>query len=698
MLHDYFSLENQRSELLDNILNTSSNILNVFHFFKYFSSALRIDNPEIQEAFLKEFINDYLSAISGYEVWGIDPDFSVKLLQQLKELAKTQLIPDPGRLNVEISRIEEQFKILIGILNGNENITDGNFPAYFPLIEKDTDPAFYGIIDSVTIRISRASNENKFIIVPSEKISDQRIITQCVNSWQVAFKWLKFYVKKPYNYHEVIINFEKKEGFYEGNSLGIALTISFLDQLLKFYNPVYSIKILDKVAFTGAVNGNEEAISVGNDIIRRKVKTVFFSEVKTFVFPKTEEKSANEELKKLKEKYPTRKLKLIPIEDMTDILSRRNIIDIRKRNILVRTGRLVKKNWISAAATILLAIILTFLFRIDFDDNPSILNADMTTLFVKNKNDKILWTKKLAFDPKIPISDVIGRVAKIVDINSDGENEVIIRDEIDNESGNIDNNKILRCYGKNQKVLWNYSFYDKVSSNREKLNDQYIISFIDTLSIFGKKCLFLISSNCPSFSSAIYRIDLKTGKKLPGAFWTSGHIQEGFIKDIDKDNIPEIIGTGYDNGFEDLVFFAFKIDSLNKVRPTTEEYLIKDYPPANMIAYIRFPKSDFDNYMEVRTPSYMYSSFRFEDNVRKYKFGSAIPSVEPGGELGYDIDYNFKDIDVNIISAFRVRRDTLVAHRILKPPYTDTQEYRNIIKSNILYWKNGKWVKRNELD
>ena len=31
----------------------------------------------------------------------------------------------------------------------------------------------------------------------------------------------------------------------------------------------------------------------------------------------------------------------------------------------------------------------------DFDDNPFLLHSDGTTLFIKNKNGKVLWTKRI---------------------------------------------------------------------------------------------------------------------------------------------------------------------------------------------------------------------------------------------------------------------------------------------------------------
>ncbi|MCZ7615549.1 MAG: hypothetical protein M5T52_18885 [Ignavibacteriaceae bacterium] len=67
-------------------------------------------------------------------------------------------------------------------------------------------------------------------------------------------------------------------------------------------------------------------------------------------------------------------------------------------------------------------------------------------------------------------------------------------------------------------------------------------------------------------------------------------------------------------------------------------------------------------------------------------------------QIGYDVSYNLKDINIVVGSDFRVVRDTLVAHGLLNPPYTDTEEYKELLKSKILYWKNGKWVKKEELE
>jgi hypothetical protein len=289
-------------------------------------------------------------------------------------------------------------------------------------------------------------------------------------------------------------------------------------------------------------------------------------------------------------------------------------------------------------------------------------------------------------------------VAKIVDINSDGKNEVVLCGEQKTNSGDSLDYSGVRCYNYEGDIIWRFSFSDKVFSKREELNSDYNSILLDTLTINGEKSLFSISSNKTSFSSAIYRINIKNGERLTGTFWSSGHVLRGIIKDVDIDGKAEILAIGYDNGYEDVVFFVYEADTLTKVRPTIEDYLIRSLPFSKMKAYVRFPKTDFDIYNNTRTPRILDGHFSDDENRKKYVFAFENARNYTDATLCYEINYNLKDIDIIVNSDFRVQRDTLVAHGILKPPYTDTKEYMDLIKSKILYWQNGKWVKREELN
>lgn len=564
-------IESSRLELIEKSINSSSNFLRLSLYHNYFEKVLSLNDTNIQEAFLAEFIEDYINCICKFEVWGVEPDSTKIIIEVLKRISQLKIVNNySDEIKYEITRIEEQKEKLKLILDGNEFQSEKSTKAFFPLIDNEAPYEFYGIVDSITVKISKASDGDKFIIVPSETEIEKRIAEQCTQSWLLALTLLKRYVKAPYKFHEVIISFDRKMGFYEGNSLGIALTLSFLQSLLNFYNPSYLINIKSQSAFTGGV------------------------------------------------------------------------------------------------------------------------------LYVKNKNGKVLWAK-LVNVSKAEIQSNRFKNAKIVDIENDGKNEVLICGERDANNNFLINSAAVTCYNSEGIEIWQRVFRDKVISEREILDTNYTVHILDTLTYNGQKSVLLFASNNNSFSSAIYRLDLKTGNRLPGTFWASGHIMDGIIKDVDNDSKQEVVGVGYDNGYEDLVFFIIENDTLTTMRPTTNDYLLRGIPFANMKQFIRIPKTDYDNYYKSRTPEYFFGSYNFDNENKKFSWATKLRNDRDDVQVGYVYSIIDSSIEIVIDSDFRVIRDSLVASGKLKPPYTDTKEYKEILKNNILYWKDGKWVKASDI-
>ena len=400
MLPDYFELETQRSKLAESTLNTSSFTLRVFQYYKFFSAVLVYSDRNTEEAFLREFLGDYIFVLSRFSVQGVEPSFSQNLISHLKELNRLGLTNEYRETLTEIiTRLEHEYDTLIQVLSGKTPPFTAESKAYFPLIDQKNSDGFYGILESVIVRINKAQSRNSFIIIPSEREIEKRIAEQCEISWQLALDKLKSFTRKPARFHEVIISFERKEGIYEGNSLGIALTVSFLEALLNFYNPVYIIRLAPGVAFTGAVTREGEITFPGDDIIRQKTAALFYSSVSTFVYPKSSEAAAEEACQSLRQKYPERNLKLVPAAGFDDVLNRRDLVEIRKRNIAKRAGRFIKTNWVTAASVFVLLLIAFFLFVADFDNNPSELTADGTLCLLKTRTAKYYGQKELVLIP-----------------------------------------------------------------------------------------------------------------------------------------------------------------------------------------------------------------------------------------------------------------------------------------------------------
>ena len=304
---------------------------------------------------------------------------------------------------------------------------------------------------------------------------------------------------------------------------------------------------------------------------------------------------AHDQLLQLKNEYPNRNLKLIPVEDIGDVLNRRDVVDIRKQKLVVRTGKFVKKNWVSAVVTVLLAVIFAFLFVMDFDDNPAVIENNGLSLLIKNRNGKILWAKMLGRNlPTEFGTRLLDNYVKIVDINGDGNNEILMCKQILITKEYGDEGGSILCLNKLGELIWRFNLTDTVFSKREDLVPPYYIELIDTLSENGKKQLVLFANNGPSYASAVFKLDLLTGKRIEGTHWSSGFVYESVLKDINKDKILDIVLVGKDNGYDEFVLWILSSNKIFGFRHSTKDYKIKNKPESDLIGYVRFPKSDYD--------------------------------------------------------------------------------------------------------
>ena len=535
-----YEVENRTEDIRVKLNSSNSSQRSVINLYGYCEYLLNLNNKQITEAYLSEFVFRYSDHLNNYEPYCIPPSVTQLILQQVQDIAC--FFPNSEIANSLLDSSElltKRLNKLNRILTGEVHSEDLINKICFPLVEEnngDASPISTGLLETLTIKISTSKDENKFLIIPSEIKIESNLKTQIDNSWQASIDLLKHYVKKIEPYHEVIIHFDKRVGLYRGNSLGAALTIAFIEELLSYYNSPVIIENNPGIALTGGLKQNGELIEISKEIIEQKVEHVFFSPAQIFIVPVSDKKSAEEKLKILNKDFPGRNLEIIGIETLDELLDSRRLVDISKQKIIVRAGKFAKKNWVSLSVVFILTAVISFFILRDIDTNPHSFRVDGAFLYAVNKNGKVLWEKK-AVTSKSQIEDPLllkGQV-KIVDIDSDGRNELLTTiEELVNAKPDSEYSKIT-CYDSNGESLWSYSFKDKVTSKRTRLPSFYATNIIDTVTISGRKNLVLFANNSPSFSSAIYRLDLKTGKRLPGTFWCSGHTVNGILKDINKD-------------------------------------------------------------------------------------------------------------------------------------------------------------------
>ena len=193
-------IESQREELINKVLSAASNISMVHLYFEFFNKILLYHSPNLTEVFLKEFIDDYISSIANFDVWGTEPEKTKAILSQLTKLIELSFVADRfSVLKFEIVRIGKQLEKLERLLKERDEDEDEDkeHKAFFPLINKEAAEGFYGILESVTVVINKA-DDDKFIIVPSEKEIEKKILEQTKTSWYAALELSKVYIKKTY--------------------------------------------------------------------------------------------------------------------------------------------------------------------------------------------------------------------------------------------------------------------------------------------------------------------------------------------------------------------------------------------------------------------------------------------------------------------------------------------------------------------
>lgn len=680
-----FDIEKLRGELQQDLVYCTTYRQKLFIIKNYYDQLLKANNPALLEAYSIEFIEIYISVISKYSPLFLHPNITEDILRQIKLLSANVAFSQYLNLLENYSAvIRSKLDSLHNILSGRYSSTEFN-KLCFPVLEIQNNTHIeikVGLLETVTIKIGKGNKEDKFIIVPLTGNPEERLAEQINTSWQLALNYVKQQIRKVEKHHEVIISFDARLGNYIGHSLGITLTIGFIEELLKYYNAPYLVNIKSRIALTGGIDSQGKILPVGDHGIKSKIETVFFSGINTIIFPKKDERCAEEKLLHLQNEFPERVLELVAVNNLQDLLNRRNLIDIKKQNPVVRTIRSAKKNYILLILLFLLICLSSFYAIRDFDDNPAVLFRDGNLLHVKNKTGKILWSKKV-----LPLN-MGNYLYRIVDIENDGIKEVLVTHELFDDPKESAEQGRLVCFNKNGKVIWKHWFTAQVYSKREILNNIFGQSIIiDILKEKEKNVLYLLSSHRNSFPSAIYKLDLETGEALPDTLWNAGHITSALISDYDQDGINEIVFLFFNNSIARVGIGAVQLNKIHGMAPCTDEYKLTGMDPAELEHYLLFPRTDYNKTLKYARNNGILTSLVNEGNKR-FAFVTIEDSLGSAG-ISYNVMNNFRDIEVCISNPMRVARDTLVAHGILKMPWTDTKEYREILRSQILFW-NGK--------
>ncbi len=685
-------IEEQRNEIQHVLSMPLSCYKKLSLLSNFFSLLISTNNKNVLQAYGTGLIEQYSMLLFSGDISGVNPIKHKTVIETAEAIISSNAFP-AAVINLEQSLASFKVKVneLADVLNGKDAITLERNNYIFPLVDTTNDDGeLYGMLDSVTVKITK-EKQQVFHIIPSEKEIETRIKTQIETSWNVAVAYARKYIKHISPHHEVIVSFDKRVGFYVGDSLGVVLTLAYIHELFLFYNASLTITAKEGSCFTGSLLQNGEIPSIGKENIAKKAELVFYSAVKTFVLPKEDEPAAEEKLRELKKEYPNRSLKLIVVTDIEDLLSRRNVVDIKKLSIVKRTGKTVARNKLVTVLLVFLFVALFSFYFYEYDDNPYGYEVTPAGFNIINQSGKVLWTIKRPNSNYFVMNpSVLENCIRVIDLNGDKRNEAIYWF---NSHDVISDKKIsegIAFYDYKGKVFNRLAFTKTVYSKREVLTPPYGWALQDTLTFKGRKSILACANNGRSYASAAFLIDLKTQQIISDTLWNCGQYLNIKAVDLNDDGEKEIVGIAINNGKEKSSFFYLELSKFGGQIPSADEYRLFNIKEAEVNRLFLLPKTDFAGYNHMRWSGLNGAHFGVEQNTKTVSFGSVESPDAATAGISYSWKFNTNEFIISIGGTeFRVERDSLVAQWKLKKPFTDTWEYRQLIHDQILQW-NGK--------
>jgi len=490
----------------------------------------------------------------------------------------------------------------------------------------------------------------------------------------------------------LLFSFSEKNFLYSGESLSLPLaTLSLSQKLIASQRRFYFVYSRE-AAFTGKIDLNGEIQRISADALEEKVRAVFYSGLRYLVIPAQNLKEARSFLFNLLAKHPWRRLELIGVDNIREIIADSRIcqkIKIPLITHLARTrGPLIRRSMLAVLA---LAVMITALVIINKNPSfhfwkirhPVIIELHDSRLFARNPEEQLLWTFPLR-RPFRPDS----LQQKFVDLDGDGEDEILISgDYLSEEKLSAE----LFCLKKSGKLLWSYQPGRKIKTLTDEFSNHYTIKKFEAANFSRtspEKSVLVIGNHVTWYPTQIVLLDARG--KLLGEYWHTGHLGQAalLIEDLDEDGWKEIIAGGTNNDFQQACLLVLDPRSISGSSPGSgnPDFRFRDLPEGTQEYYLLIPRTTINQTMNLRNYIVTIQLFREEKILE-------ITTHEFSKEVSCRMMYNF---DFRLTPLFSRPTDTLteavkelVISRVL-PLHAET-ELRSL-KERIRYWDGQAWV------
>jgi hypothetical protein len=211
------------------------------------------------------------------------------------------------------------------------------------------------------------------------------------------------------------------------------------------------------------------------------------------------------------------------------------------------------------------------------------------TLIVSDRNGRELWRRAFEGGPS-HWKSALG-ITYLGDLNNDGKAEVIVPyvgHNRDAEGG------FLYCFSNTGRELWRIQPRRAVAVPHMKFSPVYVLrSFQVFRSPEKDGTQWVAATYAHHYEYPSVAVILDSGGKIRGEYWHSGHLDEVFVYDLDKDGRQEILFSGMDEGTSRAAIRVFDPRHVAgaAVLPPGHPKQLQGFQPGTELATVRFQRT-----------------------------------------------------------------------------------------------------------
>ena len=475
-----------------------------------------------------------------------------------------------------------------------------------------------------------------------------------------------------------------------GGSAGLAIAALLISILSKLDLSRYRLNIEPCSSFTGMVDEDGRILAVEDSHIADKVRAVFYSRYSRLVLPEGNLETARKQIAILSKEHPARKLDLIPVSAISDIVEGPGVIKRHRtpagKPILQRLF-MWRKHLIAALTPVVLAVMILFILPPYLDRQVTDVSILGEQLVMKNKYGRQVSRHDVGFD-----------------IGTTSQNSKIYYHDIDeapgveilaimSESRKMDSRKTrfnrlhFLVFSDDGRLL-----HDRIY-NPEKIMGSELDSwaFEKTILMISSNAVFLdeygkgivvVGIHFATYTPAtLVRADLSRGTFK--TFFHKGFFREMVPRDLDGDGKREIVLAGYNLPLDASIIAVIDPATMNGSSPLGFCYKVSKMDADIAKYYVRLPEFR----LSMRRAGLMYP------------FGVSI--LENSDTLKISIKSRAEDVRYSIVGNMRVvKAEVVLSHGMgmNRPDSISTFDYpgkeqdEKDLLGGIHYWDGEDWV------